>query len=453
VDSEIPGVEDLQPLSQNNEFRDEANRVRSSKGNLRRGSSTSSHGGKPKGPSMRMTPLPRVSRLAANPAPTITVHSFGGKSSRIIVQFQLCWGEFLDYCTEMLDDRLAVTHLYTVNDKEITATSQIVDGQSLYTATQKELETNANSFGATRATLASPKFLAPLVTPDKYSAVCKAAEKRARKVDPQKVTVRANHWNKAPPPGRFAKVLLVSGTLEQLLDEVTKKLNTPNSVQYLYHENDEEVTGVDDIKDGETLYIVRNSLVDSGRDWGKTLCPMKRKVVTVHMNHWSEAPPPSRYTQNVLVPDNLALLFMKITDKMKTNGPVLKAFTKKGALIHDVNEIEDEGHIYLTLPPDAMTLSKREWGKTLCPKKRRVIVVHANRDPNDTGCFIPIVARSEDEEVQMNIVLEEITRRLGLGMMVWKVYDVDSNLVNSMEDWQDGTHYYTHPKPEPAPVE
>merc|ERR1711939_538314 len=144
--------------------------------------------------------------------------------------------------------------------------------------------------------------------------MCKAAEKRARRPAPPKIIIRSNHWSDdQKPPSQFAKVFLVCGNFDQLLDEVTRRLEIPISVQYLYHADDRLVTGVDDIKDGETLYTVKGKLEASNRDWGKTLCPQKRKCVVVHLNHWSDAPAPSRYTQKVLVPDNLDLLNMRIT--------------------------------------------------------------------------------------------------------------------------------------------
>jgi len=393
---------------------------------------------------MRMTPLPRVSRQAAHAAPTVMVYSFNKTKARVVVQWQLCWSEFLEYVTDLLGSDIAIQHLYTADDKEIYTTGEIQDGMALYTAKQIALYNQQAKTGLNRAN--SPKkLMEPLMSPDRYKQMCRAAEKRARRPAPPKIVVRSNHWTTVPPPSRFAKTLLVTGTMNQLLDEITKALELPNSCQHIYHADDTPVLGVHDIKSGENIYTIRKALTFGDRDWGLTLCPKKRKNVVCHLNHWSDAPPPSRYTQNVLVPDNMDLLCMKITDKMKTNGPVVRLFDQEGVQITDVVMIRDNQDVYLSPPPEKMKLSKRDWGKSLCPPKKRMLTVHDNRDPGDRGCYVPVIARCSDEKECHTIVLEEITRRLKMGMMIRKMYDIDGNVVTDIRQWKDKCDYYTLP--------
>jgi len=373
------------------------------------------------------------------------IYSYNKAKAKVVVQWQLCWPEFLEYVTDRLDSNNAIQQLYTAEDEEVTSCADIADGMALYTAKKVQLKHKDARLGLNRA-LSPPKLMEPLMSPDRYQQMCRAAEKRARRPAPPKIVVRSNHWSNVPPPSRFAKTLLVTGTLDQLMDEVTLALQLPNSCQYLYHADDTLVEVLEDIKHGEDIYTIQQNLKNSDRDWGKTLCPHKRKNVICHLNHWSDARPPSRYTQNVLVPDNIDLFFMKITDKMKTNGPVVRLFFKNGNEIFDVNEIPDNADVYLTRPPEQMSLSKREWGKTLCPAGTRMLTVHDTRAPGDRGLSVPVIARCKNDDKQnQRIVLEEITRRLKAGMMINYMYDEDGSLMENIEDWQHKGHYYTLP--------
>jgi len=395
---------------------------------------------------LRPTPLPRVSHQAINPAPLIVVRGYNDKAARIVVPDKISWNEFLDSVTDVLDERSAVTKLYDEHDNEINSAAEVAKHQTVFIAKQVDLDAYSARVGRQRA-LSPVRLMQPLLNQESYAKLTHGADKRAKRPNPPKIIVRANHWSQCEPPSQYAAQVLVTGTYAQLLDEVTRRLAIPISVQNLFHTDDRLVTGVEDIQTEETLYTMRSNLVSSGRDWGKTLCPQKRKIVTVHANHWSDAPPPSRYQQKVLVEEHLGLLYMKTTEKLKTNGPVIRLFHKNGEIVKSVAEIEDESHLYLAQPPDKLKLSTREWGKTLCPNKTRTICVHANRDANDNGYCMPIVAKSKDEKTQMSIVLEEITKHLSLGMMLRRMYNVEGVMVKTMDDWVDGQHYYTHPPP------
>jgi len=413
-----------------------------------------------------MSPLPRVSCQATSPAPSVTVRGYNGKAARVVAKFNWSWNEFLDNVTDVLDQSHAVSKLYDHLDNEIHSADQLSDTQIVYTARQADLKAADTRVGIARQkylkdlkqgggdsiSASPPRLMSPLVSDARYAELCTAAEKRARRPKPLKIIVRANHWDTHDPPSRYAAIMLVTGSLETLKEDVTKRLGLSNSLQTLFHADDRIVEGLEDIVNGETLYIVRKNVVDSGRHWAKTLCPLKRKVVTVHLNHWADAPPPSRYQQFVLVPENLELMYLKTTLKCKTNGPVVRLFQKNGRLITSVDEIEDEGHIYLTQAPDKLKLSAREWGKTLCPPKKCTICIHGNRDTKDPGSYMPIIAKSKDMTTQMGIVLEEITRRLKLGMMLRRVYDADGEAVQSVGDMADGGHYYSVPIEPVTPV-
>lgn len=181
------------------------------------------------------------------------------------------------------------------------------------------------------------------------------------------------------------------------------------------------------MKNGEILYIQPKE-VDSGRDWGKTLSPAKRAVVIAHANRWSDAPPPSRYTQLVIVPHTIHLLCDEMTRKLQTSFPVTQVFAEDGHEIRDVAECRDGHHVY----PVAAGLKLREVDfSRLSPV--RVWNLYACRvnygmpDPNfDKPVLVAVrMAPWLPEDEQFVLILEEITRRLELSSMPKKIWRVD----------------------------
>jgi len=162
----------------------------------------------------RMTPLPRVSRLASRPAATITVHSFHGRSASVVAQFQLSWPEFLQYVTDRLNSDTAVRNLYTQDSDEIISKSDLVDGGHFYTATQEELNKVEVMTGLNRKkTFSQSPNTKSLISTDAHHKLIKSADKRMQRPYPLKITVRANRWtDHVQAPSRHCKEVLVKGT-------------------------------------------------------------------------------------------------------------------------------------------------------------------------------------------------------------------------------------------------
>lgn len=378
----------------------------------------------------------------------------------VIAQFQLCWPEFLQYVTDRLGADNAVRSLYTKESVEVTHKSQLVDGDHYYTHTQEELSKVDSMTGLNRKKQhkVSP-MKKPLISPEAHKSLIKSAEKRMQRPYPMKILVRANRWTEhVMPPSRHCKEILCKGTFTNFTDEITHALNLTQCIQCVWGPNGNQITSLDQLKHGMTVYLCRKGAGFTDRDWGKTLCPTKAKTVVVHANHWSNAPPPSRYTQNVVVPSNFHLLCEVVTHKLKTDQPVLRLFQKSGKEITDVSQIKDNTSIYLMQPPDKLSLSKREWGATLNPPKKKVIHVHENWWEGDLGKIAVLgknmVHPDVDPEEQWLLLMEECTRVMGASLMYRKLWNSDGDLLEGyIDNIEEGGHYFVVPPPKPKDEE
>merc|ERR1712086_106570 len=135
----------------------------------------------------KSSPLPRVSRLACHPAPTITVHTIW-QSAKVIVRVAPSWQEICELITETLNTEAIanvshVSKLYDKHDTEITSKDQLEDGKDYFTHRQAALAKKRGSQGMNR-TLAKARAYetqqewtnpleSPLISPQGYQNISK----------------------------------------------------------------------------------------------------------------------------------------------------------------------------------------------------------------------------------------------------------------------------------------
>merc|ERR1711959_876451 len=133
-------------------------------------------------------------------------------------------------------------------------------------------------------------------------------------------------------------------------------------------------------------------------------------------------------------------------------GPVLQLYQKSGKEITDVDQIIDNSDIYLMQPPDKLSLSKRQWGATLNPPKKKVIRIHDNWWEGDRGKMAVLsknmVHKDVDPETQWLLLMEECTRVLGASLMFRKLWNSYGEVCATDIDFiEEGAHYYVVPPP------
>jgi hypothetical protein len=296
---------------------------------------------------------------------------------------------------------------------------------------------------------------APLISPEAHSSLIKSVEKRMQRAYPTRLLVRANRWTEnVSPPSCYCKNVLIKGTFQVLLADITQTLNLDTACKRLFHPDGELIHGIEDMEDGQTIYLCSiNDKVFSKRDWGKTLCPVKSRTVVAHKNFWSDAAPPSRYTQKIVVPSNLILLMEVITLRLKTDQPVLKLWQQNGSRITRLDQIKDNTHIYVCPKPETMKLSTRQWGETLSPAKKKTIKVHDNYFDGDQGKVLVITASMTNRKwadgiTQWKILMEAVSQTLGLSIICRILFNAQGELVSQdTHAMEDGQHYYTVPPP------
>lgn len=390
------------------------------------------------------TLLPSCSKTLS--APKIFIEATNGSVVTIVVNFGQSHLSWLDYITEELEENTAVRNLYDENDQVLEDKNDVIGGATYYVRNSSQRADAAARTG--RARSVSP-FRRQLISPERYDQLCQGA---ARNPKPVKVVVRANRWVTQPPPNRYSQRMLVIGSWVTFVEHLVKKLKLPSCPEILYHENGTIVAGVEDMHDGETLYLHPKDAYDSGRDWGKTLSPAKAAVVVAHSNRWSDAPPPSRYTQIVIVPCTVALLCDEMTRKLKPPFPVLQVFDKEGHEVVDVAALKDGQHVYTT----ATGLKTREMDfSRLSPVRTWAIyaqrVNYGMADPVFDKPLLVAVRKAQylPEPEQFRLILEEVTRRLELPMMLNKMWmlsetqDTDGMIpVTKMSQIQPGVVYH-----------
>jgi len=236
------------------------------------------------------------------------------------------------------------------------------------------------------------------------------------------------------------------------MDEVTSALGLSQSALEVFQPSGQQIYDIDQLKNDQTVYLVRKGAGFTDRDWGKSLCPVKAKTIVVHANHWSHAPAPSRYTQNCVVPSNFALLCDVVTHKLKTDAPVLKLYQMSGAQVLQVSDIVDNSDIYLSPPPDKLSLSKRQWGATLNPSKKKVIKIHENwweGDKGKTAVLSKNMVRADmDTTTQWLLLMEECTRVMGASLMFRRLWNNTGEICECDIDFiEEAGHYYVVPPP------
>jgi len=410
--------------------------------------------------------LPRVSYLACNPAPTITVHAVW-QSAKVIVRVQPSWEELCELITQELNlEAIAnipyVSKLYKSNDEEVHCKEDLEDGESYFTMPKAVLEKKRRNQGLSRTLLKlnaaetqtkwTNPLESPLISPEGYKNLTKGADKRMLAVNPKKLIVRANRWTEhVEPPSHFVQHMLVKGTLDILMADVTDALHMDKACQVLFHPDGRRVRSCEELQDGQTIYTLPKDVSNfSKRDWGITLCPPKAHLVIAHSNRWSEAPAPSRYAKQIVVPSSLKLLSEVITDMLKTDNPVRDVFQVNGDRITDIDQVEDLTHIYIDPHPDRMK-PKEVNVDHLAPDPRKLLRIHKNYFEGDQGSVVtvcPMNPKLADGATQWIILMEECTLLLGMSVLCRKLWNLHGEeMPQDTKALVPGAEYYTYPPP------
>jgi len=430
--------------------------------------------------STKMSPLPRVSRLATCPAPAITVHTTSWQSTsvwqstQLVVRVGPSWQEICELITNGLNSDAnatvpPVSKLYDKHDTEITSKDQLEDGEEYFTHPQAVLarQRDAQGMNRTRAKARAyetqqewTKLIdSPLISPQGYQNLIKGLDKRMQCVQPKKLIVRANRWTEhVVPPGDYVQEIVVRGTLDMLLADIKQSLTLGNQGQraVIYQPDGQRVRSLKEMQDGQTVYMTqKDEQAMSKRDWGVTLCPAKARSIIAHANRWSDAPAPSRYLRKIIVPSNLMLLCEVITHALKTDAPVLAVYQENGDRITKMDQITDESHLYIVPHPDRMKASCMDAVQKLAPAKRKFLRVHNNYFEGDKGCVVTVLAMNPklaDPETQWIILMEECTVLLQMSTLCRKLWNSDGQVVATDTKYLvDGATYFTVPPPPPGP--
>jgi len=392
------------------------------------------------------------------------------QSVKAVVRVSSSWQEICELITEGLNsDAIAnvphVSKLYDKQDTEITSKDKLEDDQDYFTHPQAVLARKRGSQGTNR-TLAKARAdetqqdwtsltESPLISPQCYQKLIKSAEKRMQCVHPKKLIVRANRWTEhVVPPSHFVQEMLVKGTLNMLLEDITQSLHLDKAATVIYQPDGQRVRSTKELQDGQTVYMnQKDEQTFSKREWGVTLCPAKARLIIAHANRWSDAPPPSRYARQIVVPSNLTLLCEVITLAMKTDAPVLAVYQKNGDRITQTNQIMDESHLYIHPHPDRMKVSSRDLGKNLAPAKRKFLRVHSNYFEGDKGCVVTVLVMNPKLADQVwTILMEECTALLQMPTFCRRLWNSDGEVVAAdTQMLMDGATYFTVPPPPPGP--